>query len=945
MLKSLGRELLERKISHDSPRTSDAMFYARFVETVERWPDAVALEMQHAPTASDPNPAVESYTYAELRTMADAVGAWIASRGIAGFARCALLAANSPRWTAAYIGIVASGNTAVPLDTAYKPEQLRKLLQDSGAVLVFVDDRNLEAAQKAITGLPIELAMIAKSSAAPELPNLDSMFARGSQGFTPVIVAPEDTICILYTSGTTSDPKGVMLMHSNLVAEMESALAVIDVTRADALLGVLPLFHSLAQMANLLIPLAIGARVVYLESLNTSELLRALRERKITVFCCVPQFFYLIHERVQKQVKEKGKFTQFAFASVMNVSRLARHFGLNPGRIFFRKVHELLGLQMRYLITGGSRFDTTIGRDLHAMGFNILQAYGLTETSGGACVTPPCDNRIGSIGKPFPGMQVGIHDPQPDADGHLVGELKIRGGIVMKGYYNRPDATAAVLRDGWFYSGDLGYKDATGNFYISGRAKEMIVLSSGKNIYPEEIEAQYLKSPWIKELCVMGLENKPGEPIGERLHAAVVPNFDVLKEKKIVNIREVIRFDIESLSAQVSSTKRILSYDIWQEDLPRTTTRKLKRFEIERRVRENHARGEQQQDAPVVRELTTDERDWLDRPEVQQALVVIRANAKKARSQILPSDNLELDLGLDSMERVELLVEIERVMGASVPDSMSSEIYSVRELVDAVLANRGAAAQRQEIGWEAILAEPATDPAVLDVERDRPIAARFWYFIGRVAHLLARDLFSLKVQGIEKLPLSGPFILSPNHQSFLDAPIIMSALPWPVFRNLFFVGTSEIFGEGLIRRLASTVRLIPIDPDANLVPAMRAGAFGLKHGRTLVLYPEGERSIDGPPKTFKKGAAILAAHLQVPIYPVAIEGFHEAWPRGKRFQKFAKLQITICDPVVPPPGPPTPETYERLTAELREKIVCEWERMSGKTDSRATTQPTSLTVV
>jgi long-chain acyl-CoA synthetase len=919
------------------------MFYARFVETVERWPDAVALEMQHAPTATNPHPEVESYTYADLRHKADAVGAWVASRHISGGARCGILAANSPRWTAAYIGIVASGNTAVPLDTAYKPEQLRKLLLDCGAVLLFVDDRNLESARKAVDNLPIELAMVAESEAAPELPNLEAMFAAGLQSFTPIIAAPEDTICILYTSGTTSDPKGVMLTHANLLAEMEGALAVLDITRADALLGVLPLFHALAQMANLLIPLAIGARVVYLESINTSELLRALRERNITVFCCVPQFFYLIHERVQKQVNEKGRLTKAVFRLMMSTSRAARHLGLNPGKLFFRKVHELLGIHMRYLITGGSRFDPAIGRDLHAMGFTILQAYGLTETSGGACVTPPNDNLIGSIGKPFPKNEIEINDPQPDADGHLIGELKIRGGIVMKGYYNRPDATAEVLRDGWFYSGDLGYKDAAGNLFIAGRAKEIIVLSSGKNIYPEEIEAHYLKSPWIKELCVMGIESRPGEPIGERLHAAVVPNFEVLKEKKIVNIREVIRFDIEGLSAQMPSTKRILSYDIWQEDLPRTTTRKLKRFEIERSTREMHARGEQPQDAPVTRELTSEEREWLDRSEVQLSLAVIRANAKKAKGEIRPTDNLELDLGLDSMERVELLVEIEQTMGSSVPDSVSSEIYSVRELVDAVLANRGAA-QRQTIGWESIFAEPVTDPEVLAVAEDRPVAAHFWYALGRIVNLLARDLFRLKAQGLEKLPTSGPFILSPNHQSFLDAPIILATLPWPVFRNLFFVGTSEMFGEGLLRKLARTVRLIPIDPDANLVPAMRAGAFGLKAGRTLVLYPEGERSIDGPPKTFKKGGAILASHLKVPIYPVAIEGFHEAWPRGKRFQKFAPLQITICDPVIPPAGVPTPEIYEQLTAELREKVVREWERMSGRKDPRSEERATHVNV-
>ena len=184
------------------------------------------------------------------------------------------------------------------------------------------------------------------------------------------------------------------------------------------------------------------------------------------------------------------------------------------------------------------------------------------------------------------------------------GEITLRGAVVMKGYWNRPDATAAVLRDGWFYTGDLGYFDADGNLFLTGRKKEVIVLSNGKNIYPEEVEAHYLKSPYIKELAVMGLEGKPGEG-GDRLHAVIVPNFDVLRQKKIVNAKEVIRFDIESLSQQIASTKRIGSYEIWQEDLPRTTTRKIKRFEMEKRVKANQARRvDDDAELPTERPLT-----------------------------------------------------------------------------------------------------------------------------------------------------------------------------------------------------------------------------------------------------------------------------------------------------------------------------------------------------
>ena len=199
----------------------------------------------------------------------------------------------------------------------------------------------------------------------------------------------------------------------------------------------------------------------------------------------------------------------------------------------------------------------------------------------------------------------------------------------------------------------------------------------------------------------------------------------------------------------------------------------------------------------------------------------------------------------------------------------------------------------QPAGWKSVLQEEPTDPEVLALARPGRLAEHFLYAAFQPMQIFAYDRFHLRVSGLEKLPTQGAYIISSNHQSYLDPIVLASVLPWPVFRNLFAVGTSEIFGSGFMRRLARWLRVIVVDPDANLVSAMRAGAFGLRHGRILILYPEGERSIDGTPRTFKKGAAILSIHLQVPIVPVAIEGFHEAWPRGKPFQKFAPLEIQI----------------------------------------------------
>jgi long-chain acyl-CoA synthetase len=926
-------------------------FYDRFVECVAHWPRNVALEIQHRER-------VESYTYAEVRQMAESVGSWLGNHQVPADARVAILADNHPRWVASFLGIVAAGRTAVPLDTALHADQITTLLRDSGTALLFSDSKHLATARQAASSLPIKMVLTnpaelkagadqASPAQADLAADLDTIFAAGSSGFTPAASAADSVAALLYTSGTTSDPKGVMLTHANLMGEVESVFSWAQVGPDDAVLGVLPLFHVLSQMANLMLPLVKGARVVYLETLNTTELLRALQERQITVFAVVPQFFYLIHDRIFKEVAKRGQLAGWALKALLTLNRGLRTIGFNAGRFFFGKLHRTFGERMRYLITGGSRFDPQVGHDFHALGIDVLQAYGLTETTGAAFVALTQHNVIGSVGPPLPGVEAKIVDLQPAEEGRpAMGEIAIRGAIVMKGYWNRPEATAAVLREGWLYTGDLGHFDSTGNLFITGRKKEVIVLSNGKNVYPEEIESYYLKSAYVKEIGVLALETEPGNPSSDRLYAVVVPDFDLLKERKIVNTKEVIRFDIESISAKLPSTKRLGGYEIWQEPLPRTTTRKLKRFELERRVRANQKKGATASEVEAPPALSAEDTRWLEQPEVEQAMKVIREAARTTGAAIRPGDNLELDLGLDSMQRIELLVALEKELGGDVEESSLAEIYTVRELVNAVRASAAegktiAGSREQTAGWKSVLQEDPSDPAVLAMVEPKPVAERAWYGLSRLLQIFSYDRFQLRVSGLEKLPARGPYLICSNHQSFLDPVILGSVLPWEVFRKLFSVGTSEIFGSGVMRRLARWLRVVVLDPDVNLVPAMRAGAFGLRHGRILILYPEGERSIDGTPKNFKKGAAILSLHLQAPIVPVAIEGFHQAWPRGKPFQQFVPLSIQFGDPIYPPPEAAASEAaYDRLTAELKTRVVEMWKglRQREAATSRKTEQ-------
>ncbi len=893
--------------------------YEVFAASANRFPGRTAVEVQRASH-------VEAFRYDALREMSLAAARGLVSRGCRKGDRVAILADNDAGWCAAFLGILRSGAVAVPLDTAYAPGQIATVLADSGARILLAGARRHVDAERAIEVLGGGIDLLA----------VDDLGGGGDPGdalLPEAPAGPADPAVILYTSGTTSDPKGVVLTHGNLLAEREAAFRVVSVDENDAVLGVLPLFHALALLANLILPFSVGARVVFLETVNTTELMRALAERDISCFCCVPQFFYLIHERVMREVAAGGVPKRVLFRAMLRANGwLRRGLRMNLGKTFFRPVHAALGPRMRLLVTGGSRFDPSVGRDLVRLGFDIVQAYGLTECAGAATVTHPGDLEVGHVGPPLPGVDVRIapREKGPDEDdGPRDGEILIRGPIVMAGYYRRPDANAVTLRDGWLHTGDLGFLDAKGRLHITGRSKEVIVLASGKNVHPEEIEAHYARSPFVKEVCVLG-RARPGEPAAERLHAVVVPDLDVMRERKIVNMREQVRFEIERLSLGLPSHKRVLSYDIRLQDLPRTTTRKLKRFVVER-----ESGGVSEATEAAVFSPEAEDPEWREDPFVARVLAFVGEAAKRG-TRVHAAANLELDLGFDSMERIELLVRLEQATGVRIPDEAAHRIYTVRDLVETLRAaprgESGDGANDGAGGWNRLLAEaPGDSPVLAALLRRRPIATAALFVLARAFRLAARCTIGFRALGLERLPASGSFLLCPNHQSYLDAFLLVSALPYRVFRRMFFVGASEYFATPLLLRVARAIHVVPVDPDTNLVRAMQAGAFGLRNEKVLILFPEGERSIDGRVKAFKKGAAILSLHLRVPIVPVAMDGVSDVWPRDRPLQwgtllpwKNVRVRLEFGEPLVPSPEGADDAS---LTARLRDEVERGWRRL------------------
>ena len=307
-------------------------FYELFSTSVDQHANRIAIEVQR-------RDGLDQLTYAELREMAERTAAWLALIGIAPGDRCAILSDNHSHWCAAYLGILRRGAVAVPLDTAYKASQVATLLRDSGARVMFTSARFLPVVLEARAAAPGDLRIVMLHGEHEAGVSFEAM-TRGRLPAPPLPVCPatpSDPAVTLYTSGTTSDPKGVVLTHANLIAERTAVFETVTVTGQDCILGVLPLFHALAQMANLLLPLSVGARVVFLESVNTTELLRALGERGVTVFACVPQFFYLIHQRVADEVGRRSAVTRAVFRAMRRLNSRLRGFGINLGPVLFRQ--------------------------------------------------------------------------------------------------------------------------------------------------------------------------------------------------------------------------------------------------------------------------------------------------------------------------------------------------------------------------------------------------------------------------------------------------------------------------------------------------------------------------------------------------------------------------------------------------------------------------------
>lgn len=817
---------------------------------------------------------VREFTYGQVYRHSLAVAGWLQAQGVETGDRAAILLENRPQWPISYFGTLSAGAVAVPLDPVSRWDHIHYALEQTRAKIIFTFP---QAPLSQLQQLPFleKIVVVGENGGfhGKIIDFAEVLQSSGSEASLPVI-GPDDLASILYTSGTTGIPKGVMLTHKNFYANYRGIADLNAIRPDDNLLAILPLHHAFPFTATLLLPLFSRAKITYLDTLKAEAILRCIKEQRVTILILTPQVLQHFYRGMERQLELIPWPLRPLLLAYLNFSRrLSQFLGIDPARPLHKKFRRALGEQFRFFVSGGAKLPESLAENLARLGFTVLEGYGLTETAPVVTFNPPAAPRLGSAGRPLSGVEVRILNP--GADG--IGEVLIRGDNVMPGYFHNEAATREVLKDGWFHSGDLGYFDRDGYLYIQGRIKDIIVLASGKNISAEEVGQHYLKAPAIKEIFVTTDRN------AEKLAAVVVPDLDFFRKIGETDIYAKVKWDLELQSRSLEPYKRIKDFVLINEELPKTRLGKVKIYEAQRIYQERAGKRYEKKHLAVEEGLS---------PVGETVVAVLARQIEDSRISL--DDHVELDLGLDSLGLVELLAALESRFNLKIKDGEFTGIFTVRELIRFIEAKNpetGREPEAETAAWGSMLMTDPPPALLRSLGMEGGLMARLaTQGLASITGLWFKWLFHLKVYGRERLTGQG-YILCPNHGSYLDGFILAYAVPGPLRHRLFSLGYSGYFDVPVVRDLLKLIRVIPVDSARNLVAAMQVSSYILRHGQVLSIFPEGFRTPDGEVGQFKKGVAILARELDVKLVPVYIQGSFEAWPPGVRLPRPHPIQV------------------------------------------------------
>ena len=848
-----------------------------------RIPDRIALQMAN-------ESGWEAYTYAETYTLSRHVAWQLWESGLRKDDRVVLVSENQPEWCIAYLAAVQIGIAVVPLDAQTPAHEILAIAEFTAAKSILASESVLEKSDVETLSLPgTMLQNINKNCeivGASDGTEGKTATAEIPADFPNVTVSPDTVASIIFTMGTTVEAKGAMLTHGGFISNVQAVAKALPPTDTERILSALPLYHALSFSCSLLMALYSGTTATYVNALRPTTLLKTMREAKTTAFIGVPRLFQMLQGTIERQASRAD----------------------TPGETLVEKAQAVMGGEIRVLVSGGAPLSDAIYDGFQKFGMTLYQGYGMTETAPVLSVNPYRKSKRGSVGPAVEGVELQIENP----DSHGVGEIIAKGPSTMKGYYQNADATEKAIRNGWLYTGDLGYMDAEGYLYLTGHCKNIIVPASGKNIYPVELEALYRdSSETISEMCVLGIPYEDGSDTA--IHAVIVP-----KSSDEATKAEIQHY-LQTRAKQLPSYQQFHKSHFWEDPLPKTADGSVDRQSLRRSV-ETHIKNmvDLQKGSTAAVDSVAPKSDIP-----AEILSTLARLARMPAQQIQRESRLDTDLGLDSLTRLDLLLVLESRLGETIPDALLANLETVGDVVTLIETfPTDTVKEKDELRKDGKLAFRQVPP---------------WYAraFRTVITGIYRNYFSLKCYGLEHIPQDKPYIIMPNHTSHLDTLTVITALGTKAYRLWTLAARDYWFATRFQGWFARTcLNALPIEREGNFtefLQDLRAANEVMSENNGLLIFSEGTRSLDGKLQPFKPGVLSLLIYTpNVPVIPAYIEGTYHALPKGQNFPKKHPVRIIFGEPFTFPPEdwgkqdktPIDPDKYQEFL-ELAQNRVAE----------------------
>lgn len=762
--------------------------------------------------------------------------------------KVAIFAENSPEWVFAFYGAVRCGSVVVPVDVLFTAKEVAYVLNDCRPGVVFTSTSKKSLLEEAVGMVEDYQCTILT----PDNVDLTGYAERPAQ---PIENRPlDDTLLIIYTSGTTGTPKGVMLTTRNVLCNVNAVSRNVPIfTEKRNVLILLPLHHAFPLMGSLIAPLYVGGTVCMADGMTAESILSTLNNGQVNIIIGVPRLYDMLAKGVMNKINN-----HWLTRAIYGTAKFFRSQWLS--RLLFRSVHQKFGGHIDYLVSGGAALPDATAEVFKTLGFYVLEGYGMTETAPMISFTRPGERKIGYVGRPLPGIQVRIDEQ---------GEVCVKGDNVMKGYFHRPEETAAIIRDGWLHTGDMGFLDKYG-LKLVGRLKDIIVTPNGKNINPENMESDMVAfSPMFKEVGVFMEKGL--------LQAVIRPEMSALRDTYVENIHQVMKEVVADFNQTQPSYKRIQRFHIVSSELPKTRLGKIQHFMLSSLIQ------------PVERARVEEE--------VENASPVFLRLKKYLESEtghaVRSHDHFEIDLAMDSLSRVALMAFVFSNFKVQVDEEKMDELNTLALLSEFVESRTSDSLATQEVvSWESILLGNLTGVTL-------PKPGVIHLFTRSVCDFLVRIFCRCKSKGQENIPEEACIIVA-NHRSALDGVFITSQMRLLSARKTFIFAKAKHWKSRFARFMAEKNNVILMDINKNLTDSLRQMAAALKGGQKVIIFPEGTRSKNKRLNEFRDTFAILSRTLNVPIVPVAIEGSesavydHIALPR---FQN--RVEVKFMKPIYP----------------------------------------------